>query len=188
MASLQAVFEVKVSAPPPPIVALSNMPLSHTHEHESSDKHHDDHDDDNHHQAAADSHKKWTEEDLIAYHFKPSPPMSTYLVAWVVGELSHNEAQCELALSPAAAPTATTTSSSGGRGLKHEDHEEAESGGASGAHNVTVRVWGTSDRVQQFAHARDVACGALQEMERLTQVGYQLRGQQLWGWACVGPN
>jgi hypothetical protein len=149
------------------------------HEHDHDDDHEHESDDEEHgheHEKAAApgsrgsssqqkrSSKTLSEEDLIAYHFHPTPPMSTYLVAWVIGELSHNERQCELAL-----PLSPVASSSGtGRRLQHEDHKaEATS---NGRRNVTVRVWGTSDRVQQFGHARDVACASLQEMEQLTQV------------------
>jgi citrate lyase gamma subunit len=60
------------------------------------------------------------------------------------------------------------SSSGTGRRLHHEDHKSEAA--SDGKRNVTVRVWGTSDRVQQFGHARDVACAALQEMEQLTQV------------------
>lgn len=175
LCTVQAVFEVKVSAPPPPIVVLSNMPLSHTHEHTgSSGSHkHEDEEDSHSHSESSSSKKVLTEDDLIAYHFLPTPPMSTYLVAWVVGELSHNELQCPLALAPTPAPS-SSSSSSGRRRLRHEGEEEHEhehkEGGEGGKHNVTVRVWGTNDRVQQFGHARDVACAALQEMEKLTQV------------------
>jgi hypothetical protein len=154
------------------------MPLSHTHEHKggsSSDSHkHADGEEGSHsHSDSSSSSKKvLTEDDLIAYHFLPTPPMSTYLVAWVVGELSHNELQCPLSLAPTPAPS----SSSGRRRLQHEgeehehEHERKDGGGQGGKHNVTVRVWGTNDRVAQFGHARDVACAALQEMEKLTQV------------------
>jgi hypothetical protein len=119
--------------------------------------------------------------------------MSTYLVAWVVGELSHNELQCELALQPTPAPSSSSSgrrrlqrnrlapsssSSSGRRRLRHEGEEHEHEHGhehrgdeaVPHKHNVTVRVWGTTDRVQQFGHARDVACAALQEMEKLTKV------------------
>lgn len=171
-----------MSAPPPPIVVLSNMPLSHTHEHEGEHHHDNDHghdddhehehehdddddDDDHDHHAAP---KKWTEEDLIAYHFKASPPMSSYLVAWVVGELSHNELQCKMDLPPVPFPT---TSSGSAHDDSHDHHHKPAAGGDSTGRNVTVKVWGTNDRVQQFGHARDVACGALQEMERLFKVG-----------------
>lgn len=188
LCTVQAVFEVKVSAPPPPMVVLSNMPLSHTHEHTGSSGSHkregrrrlrhegeEEHEEGlhSHSDSSSSSQKVLTEDDLIAYHFLPTPPMSTYLVAWVVGELSHNELQCPLALAPTPAPS-SGGSSSGRRRLRHEGEEEHEhehrEGGEGGKHNVTVRVWGTNDRVQQFGHARDVACAALQEMEKLTQV------------------
>lgn len=180
------------------MVVLANMPLSHTHQHDGrrrllhgdhgDDEHDDDYEHDNHeherddeehgheHEKAAApssrgsssqrkrSSKVLSEEDLIAYHFHPTPPMSTYLVAWVIGELSHNERQCELALPRTPVPS----SSGNGRRLHHEDHKSEAA--SNGKRNVTVRVWGTSDRVQQFGHARDVACASLQEMEQLTQV------------------
>jgi hypothetical protein len=101
--------------------------------------------------------------------------MSTYLVAWVVGELSHNDRQCELGVM--TSPLTPSGSGSGARGLKHGDHEGGDhehKGGVESTevvkHNITVSVWGTNDRVQQFGHARDVACAALQKMEKFTQV------------------
>lgn len=65
--------------------------------------------------------------------------------------------------------------------MRHEGEEEHEherkEGGEGGKHNVTVRVWGTNDRVQQFGHAQDVACAALQEMETFTQVCVDRQGK-----------
>lgn len=90
--ALQATYEIKITAPPPPLVVLSNMPLSHTHGgrrlHEGEDHDHTDSS-----KPASDPSEK-----LITYHFMSSPPMSTYLVAWVVGELSHVEMECPLTL------------------------------------------------------------------------------------------
>lgn len=173
---VQAVFEIKVSAPPPPVVVLSNMPLSHTHDPEgaSLDDEHSHDEEHSHTHTASSTDKVLTEDDLIAYHFHATPSMSTYLVAWVVGELSHNDRPCELGVT---SPITPSSSGSGARGLKHGDHEDGDhehKGGAESTaavkHNITVSVWGTSDRVQQFGHARDVACAALQEMEKFTQV------------------
>jgi hypothetical protein len=56
------------------------MPLSHTH---GGSK-------------AGSSSSGSGSKGLIAYHFERTPPMSTYLVAWVVGELAHVEMDCQL--------------------------------------------------------------------------------------------
>lgn len=195
--SFKATFEVKVSAPPPPVVVLSNMPLDHTHSSKASR--------------------------LISYHFERSPPMSTYLVAWVVGELAHVEMECqlnaELPPSPYApakphgrklASRAATAADLPGdppdhhlhseklkftaRKLRHEgeDHDEDHDGdhddddedddehhgvdvndGGRGR-SIPVRVFGTSDRASQFGLAKEAACHALQTLEELLQVAYPL--------------
>jgi hypothetical protein len=96
---LQATFEIKVSAPPPPIVVLSNMPLSHTHGGRRGS-----------------SSSSGGSGGLIAYHFERTPPMSTYLVAWVVGELSHVEMECQL--NAELPPSPYALASSHGRKLR----------------------------------------------------------------------
>jgi hypothetical protein len=113
-----------------------------------------------------------TEDELITYHFKRSPPMSTYLVAWVVGELRHSELQCTLPLSAAgAAETAWPyTPPAAGRSRRKARHGGGGGGSGGGGRSVSVRAWGTNDRVRQFGHALQVACASLREMERLTQV------------------
>ncbi|WIA35582.1 hypothetical protein OEZ86_004003 [Tetradesmus obliquus] len=195
--SFKATFEVKVSAPRPPVVVLSNMPLDHTHSSKASR--------------------------LISYHFERSPPMSTYLVAWVVGELAHVEMECqlnaELPFSPYApakphgrklASRAATAADLPGdppdhhlhseklkftaRKLRHEgeDHDEDHDGDhddddedddehhavdvddGSRGRSIPVRVFGTSDRASQFGLAKEAACHALQTLEELLQVVYPL--------------
>lgn len=95
---LQATFEIKISAPPPPVVVLSNMPLSHTHGgrklHDGEQHEHTDN------SKPASTHR----DELVIYHFLASPPMSTYLVAWVVGELAHVEMKCPLTLPAPESP------------------------------------------------------------------------------------
>ena len=58
---LQAAFEIKLRTPVG-LTALTNMPLEHTHPAEGG---------------------------LQTSHFQTSPPMSTYLVAFIVGNLTH---------------------------------------------------------------------------------------------------
>ena len=58
---LQAAFEIKLTTPVG-LTALTNMPLEHTHPVEGG---------------------------LQTSHFQTSPPMSTYLVAFIVGNLTH---------------------------------------------------------------------------------------------------
>lgn len=174
--STQATFDIKITAPPDPVVVLSNMPLSHTHG--------------GHSEASSSS-----SGGLISYHFEPSPPMPTYLVAWVVGELAHVEVSCqlngELPQSPYAAPHShgrrrrllhsSSASTSYSRRLQHgddgddDDSDEDDEGHAvddgSRGRSIPVRVFGTTDRASQFGMAKEVACHALQTLETLLQVG-----------------
>ena len=132
-----------------PVVVLSNMPLSHTHGGGGMDEHSS---------AVRDGGATAGGGDgLVTYHFAPSPPMSTYLVAWVIGELAHVEAQCTLPLPAAAALGGISTA-------------PPPPPAAAAVRTLPVRVWGTSDRAAQFGHALSVACSALQTMERLLQV------------------
>eukprot|EP00200_Dunaliella_tertiolecta_P018172 CAMPEP_0202417998 /NCGR_PEP_ID=MMETSP1128-20130828/44779_1 /ASSEMBLY_ACC=CAM_ASM_000463 /TAXON_ID=3047 /ORGANISM="Dunaliella tertiolecta, Strain CCMP1320" /LENGTH=556 /DNA_ID=CAMNT_0049025489 /DNA_START=87 /DNA_END=1755 /DNA_ORIENTATION=- len=64
----KARFAVVLSAPPAPFVVLSNMPLQSTRNRTDG---------------------------LAEYTFEVSPPMSTYLLAWVIGELASVETVCE---------------------------------------------------------------------------------------------
>eukprot|EP00879_Flechtneria_rotunda_P033023 GHRR01036539.1.p1 GENE.GHRR01036539.1~~GHRR01036539.1.p1 ORF type:complete len:804 (+),score=310.33 GHRR01036539.1:678-3089(+) len=156
MQLLQAPFEVKISAPPAPIIVLSNMPASHTHDSSST---------------VDDGTKQ-----LVTYHFQQTPPMSTYLLAWVIGELAHVEHQCPMTL-PAGTGLPKDIFQAGLSSKHHtgEQHDSGSGASSSGsARLVLVRVWGTSDRASQFGHARDVACSALQTFERLLQVAYPL--------------
>jgi aminopeptidase N len=109
---LQAKFVLKLTVPSEPYKVLSNMPLSHTHEHEDEDHHdssgnsshavgssHHDEEDSSGSTAAADESLLQTEEghqkvDLVTYHFDPTPPMSSYLLAWVIGDLVSYKVEC----------------------------------------------------------------------------------------------
>jgi hypothetical protein len=100
---------LKLTVPKEPYKVLANMPLSHTHGDE--DDHHHSHDEDTsseHHEgsssnssstAAADESLLQSEAgdhkvDLVTYHFDPTPPMSSYLLAWVIGHLVSVKVDC----------------------------------------------------------------------------------------------
>eukprot|EP00878_Enallax_costatus_P013667 GHUV01014291.1.p1 GENE.GHUV01014291.1~~GHUV01014291.1.p1 ORF type:complete len:459 (+),score=103.06 GHUV01014291.1:212-1588(+) len=105
--AFKATFEIKITAPPPPIVVLSNMPLSHTHGGRRLHEGESHNTDEKHNKVTSPDPPSGQSDNLITYHFEQSPPISTYLVAWVVGELAHVEMACPLTLPAPDTPWST---------------------------------------------------------------------------------
>lgn len=114
--ALKAAFEIKLRTPVG-LTALTNMPLEHTHPAEGG---------------------------LQTSHFQTSPPMSTYLVAFIVGNLTH---------------VSTTV--------------PAPAGAASGE-SRPVSIYGTPQRAQQLQFALTVTAAVLTAFEQLFGVPFTL--------------
>ena len=71
------------------------MPLSHTHDH-TPRRLHEGHDDDAESDEDDDTDQAHGDEgQLITYHFEQTPVMSSYLVAWAIGDLVNESMDCK---------------------------------------------------------------------------------------------
>ncbi|KDD71243.1 hypothetical protein H632_c5473p0, partial [Helicosporidium sp. ATCC 50920] len=116
---------------PPELVVLSNMPAEAVHHHSSS---------------------------LATWHFRTTPPMASYLVALVVGDLVGVSRRVQMPLLGAG----------GGDGSSSESELPGQT------REVNVTVWGLPLRRDQLDVAADAAAAALPYYEAALQTKYPL--------------
>jgi puromycin-sensitive aminopeptidase len=159
---------------------LSNMPARVAHQHEHQD------------------------QSTMTWHFEPSPPMSTYLMAIVIGDLRGVTRQVPPPTVPVPVPGSTsvggtktldTTSSSTESGDEADGHNEGEEGHHDHEHEHgdhdhstassssttanpllprNVTVWSTPDQISNLDYAADAAAAILPAYEAALGTAYAL--------------
>jgi hypothetical protein len=157
--ALKAAFAVSIVADEA-LTVLSNMPAREAH----------------HHAEQAPGRRSW--------HFHPTPPMSTYLVAVVVGDLRSVERSVPAPAWAAPVGGAAEEMDMDEEGARHARGEEERAGGeeaqahdedgATAAPARAVRVWGTPDRLASLGYAADAAAAILPAFELAFGVPYAL--------------
>ena len=171
--SFKAMFEIEVRTNDG-LTVLSNMPplAMHHHEHDV--------------------------DDLRTWHFAPTPPMSTYLVAIIIGNLTSIDREVPPSSVPwpsleSVATTHAALDGDDGKSLKisekvKQGSEVASSGVVDGEKIVVfgppttfngsstrrISVWGTVDRIDQLEFAADVAVAVMKAYESSLGVPYAL--------------
>jgi len=153
---------------------LSNMPLRVAHQHEHQD------------------------QSTMTWHFETSPPMSTYLMAIVIGDLRGVTRQVPPPLVPVPVPdgtigkskimmngTSTTSRESDGdtdndekEEHKHEDEHEHSTASSFTTSNPSlprnVTVWGTPDQISNLDYAADAVAAILPAYEAALGTAFAL--------------
>jgi aminopeptidase N len=158
---------------------LSNMPARVAHQHAHQD------------------------QSTMTWHFEPSPPMSTYLMAIVIGDLRGVTRQVPPPLVPVPVPvrSSSTTGTDNSKSLNtsstasslpdhEEEHDHDHEEGADHDHADTptttsytiadpllprnVTVWGTPDQISNLDYAADAAAAILPAYEAALGTAYAL--------------
>ncbi|KAL4530099.1 hypothetical protein Ndes2526B_g04856 [Nannochloris sp. 'desiccata'] len=143
---------------------LSNMPARVAHQHEHQD------------------------QSTMTWHFEPSPPMSTYLMAIVIGDLRGVTRQVPPPLVPVPVPGHTMSGNSktmmnssstisGESDEEEHDHDDSTTSSSTTADPLlhrNVTVWGTPDQISNLDYAADVAASILPAYEAALGTAYAL--------------
>lgn len=100
--------------------------------------------------------KKLTESDQISYRFHTTPLMSTYLVAWAVGEYDYIESETEKSIYPTI------------------ENYNTQDGTSSGCGKLPVKVYTAKGKAQQGKFALDVAKRVIDFFSESFEIPYPL--------------